>query len=108
MFISGSLVYDYIMNFPDTFRRHILPDRIHILNLSFMVDKLEQSLGGTAGNIAYSVKLLGSEPVIVSSVGKDGEKYLEHFKNNHISTAHIFHDANVMTASAYITTDADD
>ena len=100
-------MYDYIMNFPDTFRRHILPDQIHILNLSFMVDKLERSWGGTAGNIAYTTKLLGSEPFIVSALGKDGNQYAAYFKNHGISREYIFMDDTQMTASAYITTDAD-
>jgi adenosine kinase len=108
MLISGSLVYDHIMNFPDTFRRHILPEQMHILNVSFIVDKLERSWGGTAGNIAHTVRLLGGNPRIVSAVGKDGDAYLAHFKKYGIPVAHIRQDDAQMTASAYITTDADD
>lgn len=107
MFISGSLVHDYIMNFPDAFRRHILPDQIHILNLSFMVDTLERSWGGTAGNIAYTVKLLGGEPSVVSALGKDGQDYQAHCKAHGISDEHIFVDDKQFTATAYITTDVD-
>lgn len=106
--ISGSLVHDHIMNFPDSFKNHIMPEQIHILNVSFAVDRLEKSWGGTAGNIAYSIKLLGGEPILVSAIGKDGAEYLKHFKKNKISTKYILEDKDRMTASAYITTDADD
>lgn len=108
LLISGSLVYDHIMNFPDSFRNHILPDQVHILNVSFIVDKLEKSWGGTAGNIAFTAKLLGGEPVIVSAVGRDGKEYLEHVASRAISTERIITDETQLTASAYITTDADD
>lgn len=106
--ISGSLVYDRIMNFPDSFKNHILPDQIHILNVCFMIDRLEQSWGGTAGNIAFTVKLLGGDPIIVSAVGKDGKDYLEYFKSHGISVDHIQTNRERFTASAYITTDVDD
>jgi len=106
--VSGSLVYDNIMNFPDSFKNHIMPENIHILNLSFAVDKLTRSWGGTAGNIAYTIKILGGEPVLVSALGKDGDAYLEYFKKMGVATDNIIHDKTQMTASAYITTDADD
>lgn len=106
--ISGSLVYDYIMNFPDTFRNHILPDQLHILSVSFVVDRLERGFGGTGGNIAYTIKLLGGQPLLVSAIGKDDEAYIEHFQTMHIPTDHIIRDPNMMTASAHITTDVDD
>jgi adenosine kinase len=108
MIISGTLVYDHIMNFPDTFRRHILPDQIHILNVCFMVDKLERSWGGTAGNIGYTVKLLGGEPKIISALGRDGGDYFSFFKAHDIDCAYILKDETQPTAVAYITTDADD
>lgn len=106
--VSGSLVYDNIMNFPDSFKHHIMPDQIHILNVSFSVDRLEESRGGTAGNIAYNIALLGGEPLLVSAVGKDGQEYLKHLEKNKISTDYIIKDDKQMTASCYITTDADD
>lgn len=106
--ISGSLVHDQIMNFPDCFKNHIMPEQIHILNVSFVVDKLERSWGGTAGNIAYTMKLLGADPLIVSAVGKDGGEYLDHFKKYGMSIEYILEDKQQMTASAHITTDADD
>ncbi len=106
--VSGSLVHDHIMNFPDSFKNHIMPEQIHILNVSFAVDRLERSWGGTAGNIAYTVKLLGGEPILVSAVGRDGGEYLKYFESVGISTKYVKRDEKQLTASAYITTDADD
>lgn len=106
--VSGSLVYDHIMNFPDSFKNHILPDQLHILNVCFMVDKLERSWGGTAGNIAFTMKMLGGEPLVLSVLGKDGRDYLEYLKESGIKTNYILSDKKQSTASAYITTDADD
>lgn len=106
--ISGSLVYDHIMDFPDKFRNHILPDNIHILNVCFTVEKMGKSKGGTAGNIGYNIKLLGGEPMIVSSVGQDGGEYIEYLKKLDIETDKIERDKNLFTASCYITTDRDD
>ncbi len=106
--ISGSLAYDYIMDFPDSFKNHILPEQLHILNVSFVVEKLVQTLGGTAGNIAYTMKLLGAEPLVVSALGKDGGEYIEHFNQLAIATDHIIQDPAIFSAAAYITTDRDD
>lgn len=106
--VSGSLVYDHIMNFPDSFKNHIMPENIHILNVCFMVEKLQRSWGGTAGNIAFTLKLLGAEPLLVSAVGSDGQDYLNYFKKLGLVTSYIKHDPKQLTASAYITTDADD
>jgi adenosine kinase len=106
--ISGSLVYDHIMNFPDRFKNHILPDNIHILNVCFTVEKLGKSKGGTAGNIAYNIKLLGGDPSVISSVGHDGGEYVDYFKKLGIGTDRITSDGKLFTASCYITTDLDD
>src|SRR3989339_571008 len=106
--VSGSLVYDHIMNFPDSFKNHIMPEQIHILNVCFMVDKLERSWGGTAGNIAFTMKMLGGEPLLLSVLGKDGRDYLEFMNEFGIKTDYILSDKKRATASAYITTDADD
>ena len=70
IYITGSLAFDRIMTFPDKFSNHILPDKIHILNVCFLVDGLEERFGGTAGNIAYSLALLGEKSVILSQVGQ--------------------------------------
>ncbi|PIT87415.1 MAG: carbohydrate kinase family protein [Candidatus Magasanikbacteria bacterium CG10_big_fil_rev_8_21_14_0_10_40_10] len=106
--ISASLAYDHIMNFPDSFKNHIMPDQIHILNVCFMVDKLERTWGGVAANIAYNMKMLGAEPLIISSLGKDGADYLKYFTELGLKTKYIKTDDKQLTASAYITTDADD
>ncbi len=106
--VSGSLAYDHIMNFPDSFKNHILPDQLHILNVCFMLDKLERSWGGNAGNIAFTMKMLGGDPLVVSAVGKDGEDYLKYLKESGIKTDYIVIDKKQATASAYITTDVDD
>jgi adenosine kinase len=106
--VSGSLVYDHIMNFPDSFKNHIMPEQMHILNVCFMVDKLERSWGGTAGNIAFTMKMLGAEPLLLSVLGKDGRDYLEYMKDFGINTKYVLSDKKRVTASAYITTDADD
>ena len=92
--VSGSLVYDHIMNFPDSFKNHIMPEQIHILNVCFMVNKLERSWGGTAGNIAYTMKMLGGEPLLFSVLGKDGRDYLEYMKKYGIKTNYILIDKN--------------
>ena len=106
--VSGSLVYDHIMNFPDSFKNHIMPEQIHILNVCFMVDKLERSWGGTAGNIAFTMKMLGGEPLLLSVLGKDGRDYLDFMKEFGLKTDYVLSDKKRSTASAYITTDADD
>lgn len=106
--VSGSLVYDYIMDFPDSFKNHILPEQIHILNVCFVVDRLERSWGGTAGNIAYTMKLLGADPLVVSAVGSDGTSYLDYFKKLGLDTTLIKQDEKRTTASAHITTDNED
>jgi adenosine kinase len=108
--ISGSLVYDRIMNYPGKFREHILrgggDDRV--LNLSFVVDRLVTSRGGTAGNIAHTVKLLGGVPIAVGALGVDGADYLAHFARAKIGTRYIARDAAHHTASAHIITDRED
>ncbi len=106
--ISGSLAYDYIMDFPDSFRNHILPDQIHILNVCFVVEELKKNLGGVAGNIAHTMKMLGSEPIILGALGTDASEYLEYFKNKKIGTNYIHTSEKRLTSSAHITTDKDD
>ena len=106
--ISGALAYDFVMDFPDAFKNHIMPDSLHILNVCFMIEKLNKGLGGTAGNIAYNFKMLGMEPEIFSALGKDADDYLKHFEKNKISAHNILQSHDQFTASAYITTDKDD
>ena len=105
MYINGSLAYDRIMNFPGTFSDSILPDKIHILNVSFMIERLDEKLGGCAGNIAYSLALLGEKGVIVSSVGQDFARYEAELGKRGLSLEGISRRDDEFTAGAYIITD---
>ncbi|RFA31265.1 carbohydrate kinase family protein [Alkalilimnicola ehrlichii] len=106
--ISGSVAYDTIMVFNDRFRNHILPEQVHILNVSFIVPELRKEFGGCAGNIAYNLKLLGEQPLPMATAGADFEPYAEWLAEQQIPSdfIRVMHDA--YTAQAYITTDADD
>ena len=73
--ICGSIAYDTIMVFGDRFKNHILPDQIHILNVAFLVPELRREFGGCAGNIAYTLKSLGDDPLIMATVGEDYQPY---------------------------------
>ena len=106
--ICGSLAYDTIMVFPDQFKNHILPDKVHILNVSFLVPKMRREFGGCAGNIAYNLKLLGGDPMPMATVGQDFGPYREHFEACGISLAHVKAIDGLFTAQAFITTDLDD
>ena len=106
--VSGSLAYDRIMDFPGRFSDHIMPDKIHMINVSFTVNGLKENFGGTAGNIAYSLSLLGEQPRIVATIGYDYHRYFEWFEECGIATGNIRVVDNEATASAYITTDMAD
>lgn len=102
------MVYDRIMDFPGYFRDHIMPDKIHILNVSFAVNGLKESFGGTAGNIAYNLALLGEKPTIFSTVGHDFAPYKKWLVKNKIDVSKIKIVKTKNTASCYITTDMSD
>jgi adenosine kinase len=106
--ICGSMAYDTIMVFPDKFKHHILPEQVHILNVSFLVPELRREYGGCAGNIAYNLKLLGGEPIIMATVGKDFTPYSQWLTCCGIRQDHIRVLEDHYTAQAYITTDMDD
>ncbi|MDX9788821.1 MAG: carbohydrate kinase family protein [Desulfobacterales bacterium] len=108
LYISGSLAYDRIMDFPGKFSDHILPDKIHILNVCFTVNGMMEKFGGTAGNIAYNLALLEETPLILGSAGKDFDRYEAWLKQNHIPTEAIRIIPEEFTAGAYITTDQSD
>ncbi len=108
IFISGSLAYDRIMNFPGHFADHILPDKIHVLNVCFNINGLVEKFGGTAGNIGYTLSLLGERPFIVATCGDDFHRYRERLKANNLPLNWIKAVPGVFTAGAYITTDMDD
>lgn len=106
--ICGSLAYDTIMVFPDQFKNHILPDKVHILNVSFLVPRMRREFGGCAGNIAYNLKLLGGNPTPMATVGQDFGPYREHFEQCGITLDHVREIPDLFTAQAFITTDLDD
>ena len=106
--ICGSLAYDTIMVFHDQFKNHILPDKIHILNVAFLVPDMRREFGGTAGNIAYNLNLLGGKPLIMATVGDDFVSYANWLNENGLDMAHVRRIANSYTAQAFITTDTDD
>ena len=106
--ISGSLAYDRIMDFPGKFSDHILADKIHILNVCFVVNGLAEKFGGTAGNIAYSLALLGERPLILATAGNDFGKYQAWLRQHALPLAGIRSIPEELTAGAYITTDMAD
>jgi adenosine kinase len=106
--ICGSVAFDTVMVFQGRFREHILPDRIHMLNVAFLVPSLRRNFGGCAGNIAYNLKLLGGEGRILATVGHDFGPYDAWMRNSGISLEHIKRLDNEYTAQAYITTDLED
>jgi adenosine kinase len=106
--VSGSLAYDRIMDFPGHFSDHILPEKIHVLNVCFQVNSMKERFGGTAGNIAYALTLMGEKPVICATIGHDYHRYFEWLSRNGISREHIKIIEEESTAGAYITTDLAD
>jgi adenosine kinase len=106
--ISGSIAYDRIMKFPGRFKEHFHADKMHVLSVSFVVNTLEESFGGTAGNIAYSLALLGGKPIIISAVGGDFQKYREHFQKLGIDTGTMQLEIQIPTAVGHIITDDED
>ena len=103
--VTGSLAYDYIMNFPGKFSDHILPDKVHMLTVSFLVDSMKKMRGGTAGNIAYTLALLGAKTAVVSAAGQDFSEYREAMQSKGIDTRGINVVNNEFTASCFINTD---
>ncbi len=106
--VTGSMAYDRIMDFPGYFSEHILPEKIHVLNVSFTVSGMVEHIGGTAGNIAYALSLLGEKPTIVATIGRDHQRYFEWLDKNEISQEGIEIIEEEFTAGAYITTDKAD
>jgi adenosine kinase len=106
--VSGSISYDRIMDFPGFFKDHILPDKIHKLSVSFLINGIRENFGGTAGNIAYSLKLLGEDPLVIATIGEDKKNYFAWWKKNKINYSKIKIVKKEKTASAYIMTDKDD
>lgn len=105
--ICGSLAFDTIMVFQDQFKNHLLPEKLHILSVCFFVPEMRREFGGTAGNIAYNLRLLNGKPLIMATAGNDFANYTEWLKQNKISDQHIKLIPDSYTAQAFITTDLD-
>jgi adenosine kinase len=106
--VCGSIAYDTIMVFQGQFRKHILADQMHILNVSFLVPDMRREFGGTGGNIAYNLRLLGESPALMATVGHDFAPYDMRLAQLGISQRHVRHLDDQFTAQAFITTDVDD
>ena len=106
--ICGSIAFDNIMVFQGRFREHILPEQIHILNVAFLVPELRREFGGCAGNIAYNLRLLEGEPVIMATVGADAGPYLQRLEQLNLERTCVRQVNETLTAQAFITTDLDD
>jgi adenosine kinase len=105
--VTGSIAYDTIMVFPDRFRNHLLADQLHILNVCFLTPEMRREYGGTAGNIAYNLGLLGERPLVMATVGEDIDPYLARFRALGIGTEYLKRIAGQFTAQGFITTDLD-
>jgi adenosine kinase len=106
--ICGSIAYDTIMVFKDFFKNHILAEKIHILNVAFLVPDMRRELGGCAGNIAYNLRMLGGNPLIMATVGDDCQPYASRLENLGLNQSHVRRVAGTYTAQAFITTDLAD
>ncbi|ARO86595.1 carbohydrate kinase family protein [Nitrosospira lacus] len=106
--ICGSMAYDTIMVFNDHFKNHILPEKIHILNVAFLVPDMRREFGGCAGNIAYNLQMIGGNPLIMASVGDDHQPYASRLSNLGLVQTYIRHIEGTFTAQAFITTDLAD
>ena len=106
--ICGSMAFDTIMVFEDRFRNHILPEKVHMLNVSFTVLEMRREFGGCAGNIGYNLKLLGGAPVMLASIGDDGDVYRARLAQCDLDATYIRTMPGSFTAQAFITTDLDD
>jgi adenosine kinase len=103
--LTGSIAYDYLMSFPGYFKDHILPDKIHEISVSFLVDSMKKQRGGIAPNIAYSLSLLGERPKIMATVGEDFEEYRRWLELHYIDTSAIIVIPDEFTASFFVSTD---
>jgi adenosine kinase len=103
--ITGSIAYDYIMRFPGLFTDHLIPDKLESISLSFLVDSMVRQRGGVAANIAYTLRLLGGDPVILATVGQDFTDYRAWLESHRIPTEQIIEIADDFTASFFVSTD---
>lgn len=105
--VTGSMAYDYIMSFPGCFVDHILPDQLHVLSVSFLVDSMRRERGGCAGNIAHSLALLGQRPLLMAAVGQDAPEYVAWLRDEGVDTSGVLHLQDEFTASFFVSTDRD-
>jgi len=105
--VTGSMAFDYIMSFPGRFAEHILPDQIHILSVSFLVDSMRRERGGCAGNIAYTLALLGQHPLLLATVGQDAPEYIAWLREQGVDTSGVLQLPDEFTASFFVSTDRD-
>jgi len=106
--ICGSVAYDTIMVFEDRFKNHILPDKIHVLNVAFLVPEIRREFGGCAANIAYNLRLLDDDPLVMATVGNDFQPYRYRLEKLRLAQTYIRQIEDAFTAQAFITTDLDD
>ena len=106
--ICGSIAYDTIMVFKDHFKNHILPEKIHILNVAFLVPDMRREFGGCSGNIAYNLQMIGGKPLIMATVGDDYQLYASRLQDLELAQNHVRQMAGTFTAQAFITTDLAD
>ena len=105
--ICGSLAFDTITNFPGRFAQQIMPDKVHMLNVSFLVPTMRREYGGCAGNIAYSLHLLGGQPLVMAALGNDGGDYLLRLQDWGLDTSQVLRAGDTYTAQCMIITDED-
>lgn len=106
--ITGSYAYDTIMVFPDSFKNHIIPEKVHILNVCFLVPEMRKEFGGCSGNIAYNLNLIDGKPLPMATVGEDFAPYRKWLTKCNIDDTHVIEIGDSYTAQAYLTTDQDD
>lgn len=106
--VTGSLAFDHIMDFPGNFTAHIMPEKIHALNVSFLVDQMRKSFGGTAGNISYTLSLLGIRVAVMGIAGEDFQTYREFLERYDVDTSYIKQVNNLYTSTAFGITDRKD
>ena len=108
LLVTGSIAIDRIAVFHDRFANHILPEKVHRLNVAFTVKNMTENFGGTGGNIAYNLSFLGEKPILLGAVGTDGRKYITHLKKRKVDCTYIHKSKNKLTAHATVMTDMDD
>ena len=106
--VTGSLSYDYIMDFPGRFADRIMPEKLHVISLSFLAEKMEKQYGGCATNLAYSLKLLGVDPYLITAAGNDARPYMTFLKKHKIETSGITIYTDEPCSTYFVVTDRDD